>query len=182
MPRRPRRSTPAAPPAEPTEPVEIFRAGTQALMVRFVQALLVLIATPGLLWAAWALLTIPDPSLSPAARYALVAGVLAFAAATSLGMVVYGWCYVMSATWDPRAGACHLKLAGLFIPIRLTITDAEGGRYHAGQSHVSPIEVNAPWYSIRVPGRRLPLILDLQGEFLHPELVDRVLLARAKSA
>jgi hypothetical protein len=168
----PRNSPPTA-----DEPIEIFRAGSQAVMVRFVQGLLVLVFTPGLLWGAWALAVVSDPSLSPLARYALVAGALALAAASSIGMVVYGWCYVTSATWDPRAGACHITLAGLFVPARLTVAAGERGRYHAGRSNAAEIQVNAPWYSVRIPGRRLPLILDLQGEFLHPDLVDRVLLA-----
>ncbi|HEY0036497.1 MAG TPA: hypothetical protein VGB66_07395, partial [Longimicrobium sp.] len=135
-----------------------------------------LIATPGLLWAAWALVAFPDPSISPLARFALVAAILAMAAAASIGMWVYGRCYVIRATWDPLTGACQITLAGLFIPTRLTVAAGTRGRYHAGQSHASGLRVNAPWYSVRVAGRVLPLILDLQGEFLQPELIDRVLL------
>lgn len=178
----PRRSPPPAPSTEPTEPVEIFRAGSQGVMVRVVQAALVLIATPALVWGAWWLwASPPDGSMPASTQYAVAVFLLLLSLGTSVGMIVYGWCYIMSATWDPAAGACHLTLAGLFLPTRLTVTRAELGRFHEGRSDVSHVSVNAPWYSIRVPGRRLSLILDLQGEFLEPELVNRLLLGRPET-
>ncbi|HEX2289815.1 MAG TPA: hypothetical protein VHH53_06410 [Pseudonocardiaceae bacterium] len=35
--------------------------------------------------------------------------------------------------------------------------------------------VNAPWYSVRLRGRRLPLMVDIQGELLDQEAADRLL-------
>jgi hypothetical protein len=154
--------------SEPIEPIEIFRAGSQVVMVRLVQALLVLIATPGLLWAAWARVAIPDPTLAPLARYALVAVIVGIAAAASIGIWVYGWCGVTSATWDPRARACHITLAGLFVPTRLTLAACERGRYHAGTEPRLWIRGERPLVQRPRPRPRLPADLGRAGRVPPP--------------
>ncbi|HEV3051131.1 MAG TPA: hypothetical protein VGX50_12530, partial [Longimicrobium sp.] len=47
--------------------------------------------------------------------------------------------------------------------------------FNDGISHAGGISVNAPWYSLRLRGRRFPLIIDLQGDFLDQRAVDRLL-------
>jgi hypothetical protein len=36
--------------------------------------------------------------------------------------------------------------------------------------------VYAPWQSLRFAGRRLPFLLDLQGEMLEPDLVEQLFI------
>jgi hypothetical protein len=181
---RPRRTRPTAS-AEPVAPVEIFHAGRQGVKVRAVQALVLLVVTPVALWGAADLIVDPAVSRASAAeyvawpvRYGTAAFLLVIGVGGALGMLVYGRCYVMRAVWDPAALRCRLTLAGIGASARVTIPAAAGVHAvaHEGRFRTPKVTVHAPWFGIRVPGRRFPLVLDAQGEFLHPELVRRVLL------
>jgi hypothetical protein len=176
-------------PPEPDGPVEIFRAGWQGTKVRAVQVLVLVVMVPALLWGAvdaalnaGEIRSQAGEVVSWPVRYGTAAFMLALAVGAAVGMVVYGWCYVTRAVWDPASGRCRLTLAGLGVPARLEVPAAAvaPSLYQHGQGGGAGILVSAPWYRIRVGGRRLPLVLDAQGEFLHPALVDRVLLGRVE--
>ena len=63
-------------------------------------------------------------------------------------------------------------------PAHLDVPAAAAARstFHDGKSRNPKFRVVAPYQSVRLPGRRLPLIVDLQGELLRPRLLDQVLL------
>lgn len=46
---------------------------------------------------------------------------------------------------------------------------------HTGAWAARGMRGNAPWISVRLTSRRLPFILDVQGEILHPALLSEVL-------
>ncbi len=171
------------PPEVSHEPVEIFRSGRE-MTVRFVQLLCILVA-PVALWGAH------DAAFNPAeilsrhgdvvswpVRYGTAALLFVVGIGAGVGGIVYGWCYVTRAVWDPVAERCRLTLAGFMVPVHLDVPAATEPRwrYGRGTSRAGDITVNAPYYSVRIPGRRLPLLVDCQGLFFRPDLVDGVLL------
>jgi hypothetical protein len=173
------------PPADENEPVEIFRAGSRReAWVRFVQLLCILMA-PVALWGAH------DAAFNPAeilsrhgdvvswpVRYDTAALLFAVGLVAAVGGIVYGWCYVTRAVWDPVAGQSRLTLAGFVIPVHLDVPEATEPRwsYRTGFSRAGDTVVNAPYYGLHLPGRRLTLIVDCQGMFIRPGLLDRVLM------
>lgn len=189
--RRRKRAAKAAasrvPPVEHTGPLELFRSGREA-RVRFAQVLAFLLA-PVALWGAHDAAFNPADILSRrgevvswAVRYGTAALLFVVALGGAIGMVVYGWCYVTHAVWDPEAGECHLTLAGFFVPVHVTVPPAGEPRYlrRDGFSRGGGVVVNAPYYSFRIPGRRLPFIVDLQGEFRYGDLFHRVFLGASE--
>jgi hypothetical protein len=162
----------------------IYSAGRQAWKVRFM-ALVALAAFAGAAWAGWEIARsygvrpADGGVLKPlAVRLAFGGFVAALGAVFVAGMWIYGRCYVMEAAVDEKRGVLGIVLAGLLVRSRLEVPlDAvEGSTHHAGRSSTGDIAVNAPWVSVRLRGRRLPLIVDGQGEFLHPELLAEHLL------
>lgn len=162
----------------------IYSAGSQGWKVRLVQAIVVLIA-PVALWGGWEIARTYGlhPSeggeLAPLPLRLAIGGFVALIGVGAVvGMWIYGRCYVMRAEVDEARGVLSITLAGFPIPLRreIAITDIEGSRWHAGQSRGTGVSVNAPWTSVRLRGRWLPLVVDAQGESLRPELVNRYLL------
>jgi hypothetical protein len=157
----------------------IFDAGPQRWKVWFVA--LISLATGGALvvLGGWLLTTyglqpMDGGVLKPLQTRLLMA--LASAtpgAAIIAGILAYLQCYVTRIEADD-AGGYRVTVAGVgtlqFGPDAL----ARVG-YNDGVSHAGGISVNAPWYSIRLRGRRLPLIVDLQGDFLDEHAVDRLI-------
>jgi hypothetical protein len=157
--------------------------------VRFVQALVLLLA-PVALWGAHDAAFNPADILNErgeavawAVRYGTAALLFVIGVGGAIGVVVYGWCYVTHAVWDPVTGQRRLTLAGFFVPVHVAVPPADEPRYlyHDGSSRAHGITVNAPYYNIRVPGRRLPFIVDLQGEFVDGDLFHRVFLGASDS-
>ncbi|HLM68457.1 MAG TPA: hypothetical protein VK358_13055 [Longimicrobium sp.] len=162
----------------------IYSAGRQAWKVRFI-ALIALATFALALWAGgeiargYGLRAADGGVLKPlAVRLAFGGFVAALGALFMAGMWIYGRCYVMEAAVDERRGVLGLVLAGLLLRSRMEVPlDAvEGSTCHAGRSSTGDFVVNAPWVSVRLRGRRLPLIVDGQGEFIHPELLAEHLL------
>jgi hypothetical protein len=155
----------------------IFHAGPQLWKLRFISALSLAMAAV-MLWlgaALWA-----DPRSSPAETVLVGALILVVAIGFPLGMWIYGRCYVLAAEVDEAAARLRVTLAGFFIPAtrEMAIADLAGARYHHGQLQTHTAQVDAPWYSIRVRGRRLPLLLDVRGDFLDDARVRTLLLGQ----
>jgi hypothetical protein len=162
----------------------IYSAGRQAWKVRFI-ALIALATFVLAAWAGWEIARsygvrpADGGVLKPlAVRLAFGGFVAALGAAFVGGMWIYGRCYVMEAAVDENRGVLSVVLAGLLLRSRLEVPlDAvEGSTGHAGRSSMGDFDVNAPWVSVRLRGRRLPLIVDGQGEFIHPGLLREHLL------
>lgn len=172
-------------PAEQSGPRELFRVGRgRKATVRWVQAL-VLLTAPVALFGAYDTTFNPADTLNQhgeavswAVRYGTAALLLGVGVGGGIGVGVYGWCYVTHAVWDGETGRCRLTLLGLIVPLRVDMPAVGEVRHdhRDGIAHARGIVVHAPYYSIRIPGRRLPFIVDLQGEFPDGDLFHRVLL------
>lgn len=156
--------------------VPVFRAGSQLLKVR---ALMVFSLACAAACAWWGLGLAQTYGLRPAdggtlaplsTRLAVGAGVASIGLIFAGGMWLYGRCYVASMEVDEGTGALRVRTVGFF-GTREHVFDAE--RVRVGERHEGALDasllggssVNAPWTSVRVEGRRLPLIVDEQGEF-----------------
>jgi hypothetical protein len=162
----------------------IFSAGFQGTKARILQVMSLLVF-PVSLWAAWLMLTVPatgpNDDLPPAGRWAIALLAALVGVGFFVGMWVYGRCYVGKAEVDTERNRLRLTLLGFLFPSTLEIpADAiAGSTDHDGHLHTHHVSVNAPWTSVRVRGRRLPLVVDAQGDTHEPELVDRYLFGIA---
>ncbi|WP_162806257.1 hypothetical protein [Sphingosinicella terrae] len=167
--------------------IQLYRAGAQLTKVRGLM-LFSLVCALGTAWWGWDLFrtygSLPGDGgvLAPlGTRLAVGIGVASIGILFALGMAAYGRIYVSVLALDEPSGtlrASTVRFVGsraLIVPL----TDVFGSNYRAGR-FVNPagVSVNAPWISVRVKGRRWPLIVDAQGEFTDRSLVARVLKFR----
>lgn len=158
----------------------IFTAGRQLWKVWFV--VLVSLACGGaLVWLGGYLFTslglhpTEGGVLRPLPIRLLWGGVSAAAGgAVIAGILAYLQCYVARIEADEPGGGFRITVAGVGPALAVRPDDVALG-YDDGISNAGGIGVNAPWYSLRLRGRRLPLIIDLQGEFLDEHAVDRLM-------
>lgn len=161
----------------------IYDSGAQGTKVR---ALLwfSLLSAVGSTWAGVALGR--TYGLSPAeggvlaplpVRLAWGVGVAATGLAFLAGMLVYVRCYAARVAVDEAAGTLHVSRIGFFGSSTLAVPAERvvGGEFHPGQAYYGGVSVNAAWDTVRVEGRRLPLIVDAQGDVLDRERAGRFL-------
>ena len=166
----------------------IYLAGGQAWKVRLVQCITVALS-PVALWAGWeitrsyGLHPTEGGELAPLPLRLVLGGFVAMlGAGFLLGIWVYGRCYVLEAAVDETRGVLGITLAGLFLRSRMEVPlDAvESSAFHEGRMNTGSHSVNAPWTSVRLRGRPLPLIIDAQGEFIHPDRMSEHLFPDAR--
>ncbi len=166
----------------------IFHAGRQLVKVRGMM-LFSLVCALGCIWAGVVLAQ--TYGLSPAdggvlapwpIRLAWGGGVALLGISFAVGMGLYGRCYVAALAFDPHTSQLQLTTVRFFGSATriVALTDLHHIEHHHGQLDVLGVDgtglsVNAPWRSVSLAGRRLPLILDQQGTVLDPELMQRVL-------
>lgn len=164
----------------------IFDAGRQRWKIWFV--VLISLATGGALvvlggWMiqSYGLHPAEGGVLKPlATRLLLGLGFGGSGLAIIAGILLYLQCYVFRIEGDEDTGEFRVALAGLRLTIRAEEVVRAG--FNDGVAHAGGISVNAPWYSVRLRGRRLPLIIDLQGDFLDERAVDRLLKGEPAAA
>jgi hypothetical protein len=98
--------------------------------------------------------------------------------ALTIGAFLYGPAYVTRIEVDGEEEAVRFSVAGWVRGRSFTVPldDLVSGRFHDGGTMV-----NAPWTTVRIRGRRLPLIVDAQGDadwFRVDDLLERRSLAR----
>lgn len=149
----------------------LFDAGPQRPKVLGV-SLLSAVCALGSSWAAWGIWQ--TLGLSPAdgnqlrpwperlAMALLVAGLgWSFLAA----MLVYLRCYVSRIVAVDRE-TIELQPLWLGRAVQVAARDGAQTRAHAGQFQTRmTVSVSAPWTALRLPGRRLPFIIDEQGSW-----------------
>ena len=110
-------------------------------------------------------------------RLAWAVGVSSIGLAFLAGMLVYVRCYAARVAVDDEERSLHVSRIGLFGGSTLVVPAERvlGSEYHPGQADYGGVAVNAAWDTVRVEGRRLPLILDAQGDVLDPERAGRFL-------
>lgn len=93
------------------------------------------------------------------------------------GIVVYMQsCYVGRIDRIEGEDRYRLTLAGVVTRSVLTVSGqhvVQGG-YHDGDYWAGGAMVAAPWYTLRLPGRRLPLVVDAQGDVIDEEAFERL--------
>lgn len=152
----------------------VYDAGRQLPKVRGLMWLALASGAGGLL-AAWNI-AVPASGGQPTAG-SVLGGVLVGALSIGFpaGMQLYARHYVAEWRHVPGTSEVVLTFPGLIgsRTRRYQSSDLHVHRRHAGRAtsmssdaDFSPgITVDAPWYSLRVPDRRWPLILDAQGWF-----------------
>ena len=159
----------------------IFDAGRQRWKIWFA-VLISLLCGGVLIWLggytlqSYGLEPVDGGVLKPLVSRILLGGAFAlFGAAIVAGILVYLWCYVTRIEVDDAGDGFHIAVAGTRRRLSIQPGDVVRAGFHEGRSHAGGISVNAPWYSVRLRGRRLPLIVDLQGEFLDEHAVGRLI-------
>ncbi|HEX2210845.1 MAG TPA: hypothetical protein VHG93_24390 [Longimicrobium sp.] len=95
------------------------------------------------------------------------------------GILAYLPCYVTrieADEADESGDALRITVAAL--SPRLTVRPDDVVRAACSEgvyANGRGMHVNAPWYTLRLRGRRLPLIVDLQGDFIEPDAVERLM-------
>lgn len=166
--------------------IEIFRAGSQLIKVRAIMWLSVACALAAC-WFGWEMFR--SYGLRPAdggvlaplgVRLAWGLGLAGLGLAFVGGMWLYGRCYVARLTFDPRSGRAEARTVGFFAGRWVAFGEADvlGSSYYGGQAMSSSgVSVKAPWYTVRLRGRRWPLVLDAQGQFSDERLATRLMRA-----
>lgn len=152
-------------------PTQLYDAGLQGKKVAGVTlfALFCALGT-GLagwdLWQNFGLAPADGGVLRPAWQRALLgSGVASLGVGFLVAMLVYARCYVVQ-IWRLDEHTVQVRLRWPGMQLRHTEQDVVQRRSHAGISH-NPrgVSVQAPWLGVWLRGRRLPLIIDDQGDW-----------------
>lgn len=123
-------------------------------------------------WVYWAWTVAETYGLSPGdggvlrplpERLGVAAGMVCVGVLPLAGMMLYLSIYLRRIERD--GDAVVVTVLGLFASAqhRYRVADFEGAGRHDGQLNLRS-RVNAPWLTLRVAGRRLPYIVDVQAE------------------
>jgi len=174
--------------------IELYRGGWQLVKVRAIMWFALACGAGSLWWGTdlarrYGLITVDGGVLAPLpVRLAWAAGIWALGLVFLGGMWVYGRCYVARVDYDEQANALHIFTTG-FVGSHRAVVELSGvhlGRYHDGRLDIVAagwggtatsnlaLSVNAPWRAVKLAGRTLPLILDMQGRALQPELLEKL--------
>lgn len=160
--------------------LETIFIGSKARLARIVVPFFLLTTSP-LLWVGWEVLRHVESDqgslLRMAGRLLLGGGLLATGVAVCLFCAVYGLLYVQRLEIDRDRDEVRITTSGYLRGRSFTVrpADFDSARFHAGYLRNGGVTVNAPWSTLRLRGRRLPLILDEAGEFLDPAALERLI-------
>jgi len=112
-------------------------------------------------------------------RLAWGIGVALLGLAFAAGMILYGRCYVARLALDEANEQLHAYTVNGWLTLHreiIPLSALKPGRRHRGRLFVfwRGLLVDAPWRTVWVSGRRLPLILDEQGQVLDPQRMRRL--------
>jgi hypothetical protein len=165
----------------------LYRAGRQSLKVR---AIMIASLAAALVTQYAALHLLQTYGTSPGdggvlaplwqrAIWAIVVSALGLGFAA--GMILYGRQYVdaLELLDDNRLRLTTLSWWGGRVAILLEPSALQATALHRGVLRLPKApSVRAPWMSVRVPGRRLPFVLDMQGQIADADAIARVLKTR----
>jgi len=157
----------------------VYSAGRRVLRVRALMWFTLLMAAFAV-WSGYGIMQ--SYGLRPAdggvlaplpVRLAFGGGIALLGLAFLAGMALYGRCYVDRLDYDAAAGTLVLRTVGWLGGSDRTLSrsDILGSRHHDARDWLSSWTVHAPWTTIRLRDRRLPFILDTQGEFRDREVL-----------
>lgn len=157
------------------EPEVLYDAGRRRIRVRAVQIFALAVAVVAVWSGAHLARTYGQREadggmLAPLpVRLAWGLGVSALGLAFAGGMGLYGRQYVARISLGTDSDTLEIETLGCFGVQRTTIPAADlvvGDYYGGRQSLRAARSVDAPWLTVRVPGRRLPLVVDARGVVL----------------
>ena len=166
--------------------IQIFHARKQLIKVRGLTWFFLILAVPAVYYGidlaqTYGLRPADGGVLAPLPVRLAVGGGLAFLGLLAAGgMLLYNTMYIAWLELDSSGQLVHITTPRLFgshtsiIPAQ----DIEAGQLHLGQMDTGELTVNAPWHAIHIKGRKLFLILDLQGEILDLEAARQVFRIR----
>lgn len=169
----------------------VFKAGRQLTKIRFIIPFLLACAA-GSIWAGF--YSFQHYGLSPGdggvlaplpARLAWGAGRGLLGIGLAAATFLYARCYVAQIDVEEQTGMLHITTVRLFGTSTLQIPPSSvgGSRYYEGYMAATDesLEVHTPFWKIRLRGRMLPLLIDLQGEIIEPALLRELLLPARRS-
>lgn len=168
----------------------IFEAGGQLIKLRLL-ILFLLACAAGSIWAGvyFAQSYGVNPGdggvLAPlSVRLAGGAGFFLFGISLAVGTWLFAKCYVTGIALDEQTGILHISSARFFgtrtdqVPVSKIISSRFYKGFTEGTSDSA--QVHAPFRTVRIEGRKLPLLLDLQGELIELELLKRLFKSNEK--
>ena len=160
----------------------VYQAGRRVSRVRgllwFTIALAVAFAFWGIdLYRTYGLRPADGGQLAPhGVRLAWLAALLVLGVGSAVGMAFYARAYIAALWYDAATDTVQIRTVGLWrsrqVFPRAQIRAVD---FHAGDFWALDRSVEAPWYTIRIHGRRRALILDAQGTIVDRRLLGRVL-------
>ena len=164
----------------------IFTIGKKAVLWRLIAPLCLAMGV-AMTWLGWGFLLASAPVDGGPPGYVRVPMGIAFllgGIAIAIGTVVYGWCYVSRIEFDRAAERVRVHVAGYVLGRSFEVRpeDFASARGHDGYFDGGRMAVNAPWTTVRIRGRRLPLILDDLGDFIDRDAVNALLEGYAPGA
>ena len=168
--------------------VPVYRAGFQLLKVRAMVWFLALVAAGAVWYGAdiaqtYGIRDADGGTLKPlGVRLAFggFVGLLGIAAAA--GMLVYARYYIAHVAFDEASGRFEIRTVRLLGSRRQMCELRPGSRaaYRDPSVPLSAVSVDAPWWSVEVIGRQMPLILDAQGQVLDVARFQQFLSGRVE--
>ena len=163
--------------------VEIFRAGRQAWKVRGVFWFLCALCLGSLVWGAdliqqYGLSAGDGGVLRPLPERLAWGGLVSLLGlAAAGGMAFYVRLYICAVWWCAARRRVRFGLMRFWGTAFLEAGTQEilGSQFQPGDFDTLEHTIHAPWYAVRLRGRKLALILDGQGELLHPGVAVRLL-------
>ncbi|HKP76299.1 MAG TPA: hypothetical protein VJT67_12300 [Longimicrobiaceae bacterium] len=164
----------------------IFTIGKKAVLWRLLAPLCLAMGV-AMAWLGWGFLVSSGPVDDGPPAYVRVPLAIVFllgGIAIAIGTCVYGLCYVSRIELDRAAGVARVHVTGWVSGRSFDVRpeDFVSARGHDGYFDGGRMAVNAPWTTVRIRGRRLPLILDDMGDFIDREAVNALLDGYAPGA
>ena len=155
----------------------LYDSGVQGTKVRFLQWLMIGFGGV-MLWLATLQPLTPPPlevETPGERRAAQVFAVLAGVAAVA-GILVYARSYIARVE-EQDAGSVLIRHPGLVGSSTRVVReqDLKSSAFNDGFYAAGGLTVDAPWHTVRLRNRRIPLILDVQGRVLDSGRLERAL-------
>lgn len=148
--------------------------GDKALLARLIAPLFVAMGI-GCVWVGWAALMGYDTADAGGVEMSLPMRILAGGLFLGMGLgtvalgCLYGLMYIARLEIDRARDVVRITLAGYVTGRSFTVrpSDFASAKFHDSGS--------APWTTVRLHGRKLPLVLDEFGRFDDPHAVDQLI-------
>lgn len=155
----------------------LYDSGGQGAKVRLIQWLMIGFGGLMLWLATLQPRTPPPPEVeTPGERRAAQAFAVLAGLAAVAGILVYGRGYIarVEEQADGSVLIRHPRLIGSSTRV-VREEDLKSSAFNDGFYAAGGLTVNAPWHTVRLRNRRIPLILDVQGRVLDSGRLERAL-------